>query len=67
MNLIRNLKTETVHRPGCSSSGVDTGAWVWASGKDPSEVRAATIAYPWLHLCRICLPGVCQCRKCGAS
>jgi hypothetical protein len=67
VKLIRNLKTETVHRPGCSSRGVDFSVWVWAAGKTLGDVKAATIAYPWLHVCRICMPGVCQCRKCGAA
>ena len=67
MNLVRNLKTETVHRADCSTRGADVGTWNWAAPLGLVEVKAATIAYPWLHLCRTCLPGVCECGKCGAA
>ena len=65
--LVRNLKTETVHRASCSSKGADFGTWNWAVGKSLSAIRDATITYPWLHLCQTCMPGCCRCEKCGAS
>jgi hypothetical protein len=67
MDLIRNLKTEVVHRPDCSSRGHDTGHWNWADGKTLIQVKDATLDYPWLHLCRTCMPGACRCAKCATT
>lgn len=62
--LVRNLKTEVVHKPGCPFAGVHAATWNWAGDKDMAEVMAATIRHPWLHLCRHCLPRKCRCRRC---
>ena len=63
-DLMRNLKTEVVHRPGCPSSG-STVPWNYAAGRSLDSITLDTITYPHLHLCMICLPGACRCRKCG--
>ncbi len=64
MDLVRNLKTEVAHRLDCSSRGADALRWNWADGKALAQVKDATLGYPWLHLCRICMPGACHCARC---
>lgn len=65
--LFRNLTTEVVHTPECRSAGYDTARWNWANDKSIDEVQEATETYPWLHLCRRCLPGQCRCGKCSPA
>jgi hypothetical protein len=65
MKLSRNLNTEVVHRPECSSRGNRTPRWTYAIGKTLAQITDATAACPWLHLCRICLPGACACNRCA--
>lgn len=67
MKLVRNLGTEVVHLPGCSSRGADAPRWTWAIGKSLAEVKAASGAHPSLHLCRTCMPGCCSCADCRAA
>jgi hypothetical protein len=67
MELIRNLKSEVVHRPNCTSQkGANAPRWNWADGRTLDDIRQATHRYPWLHLCRNCLPGVCACGRCAS-
>ena len=67
MNLVRNLKTEVVHRPECSRKGGAVGTWNYAADRSLGDITADTFSYPWLHHCRSCLPGSCHCGKCGAK
>lgn len=63
--LVRNLKTEVVHLPECPRRGGTVGTWNYAAGKSLADITADTFSYPWLHLCRSCLPGACRCGKCA--
>lgn len=65
MYLLRSLSTEIVHRPECRAYGADCARWNWADNQSMEDVTAATAKYPWLHLCRKCLPGLCRCGRCG--
>ena len=65
-DLVRNFNSEVVHRASCSSRGGSTSRWRWAQLKTLADVSQATREYPWLHLCRTCLPGVCACGKCSS-
>lgn len=67
MKLMRSLKTEVVHEPLCAVKGRSCSPWHWATTRTYDEVIEATSAYPWLHLCRTCLPGACLCGKCRPS
>ena len=67
MDLVRNLNTEVVHRPGCASKGKRYGHWAVADDMHIDEVSDTTAVYPWLHLCRVCIPGKCQCNRCGGA
>ena len=42
MKLVRNMKTEVVHRPDCSSRGTDARPWNWAVPYTLDEVKGAT-------------------------
>ena len=64
MKLVRNMKTTVVHRPECERRGWDSRPWTYATLSTLDEVAYATAQYPWLHLCRVCLPDVCCCGKC---
>lgn len=67
IRLVRNMKTEVVHLPGCKRRGADCRPWTYAATSTMAEITADTVAYPWLHLCRACLPGACACGKCSRS
>lgn len=62
-DLVRNLKSEVVHRPGCKYSG-STVPWNYAAGRSMRWITLDTADHPWLHLCMFCLPGACLCARC---
>ena len=63
-DLVRNLRTETVHRPRCRSRGKDAAPWNYAAARTLDDITADTERFPWLHLCMVCLPGSCRCKNC---
>ena len=65
VTLFRSMTTEVVHTAACRSAGSNCERWRWADDKTLSEVTEATAVYPWLHLCRRCLPGACLCNRCA--
>ena len=66
MQLVRNMKTEVIHQPQCPHRGASQ-RWYYATTRTLESISADTRDYPWLHLCRACLPGSCQCARCSGD
>lgn len=65
MDLRRNGVTRTIHAEGCRRARYSANRWDYGDNiSSTADLAAHSIQYPWLHLCRDCLPGLCSCRKC---
>ena len=67
MDLLRHLRTNVVHAPGCTRPQLSGELVHWGYGDDIGDLSilsGQTMIFSWLHCCRSCLPGVCKCRKC---
>ena len=67
MELRRGARTKIVHAAGCRR-GRDVQIWGYAVHiPDETALTAHTQAFPLVHVCPYCLPGVCRCRSCAAG
>ena len=65
MILQQGTRTKTIHDPGCDVSG-EVQNWAYAQHLQTLDALSRhTVAFPRIHVCGNCLPGVCQCKKCG--
>lgn len=70
MDLARNPRSGVIHRPECPRTKGEHGIEVavpYKYGKlipDEAALSGQTRKYQ-IHLCKDCLPGICECKDCS--
>ena len=62
--MLRNRDSGIIHADDCAKQR-NAARWAYGDTLDGGQLSALTAGSAYLHLCKVCLPGLCQCLTCG--